>query len=137
MGCKNNFYNLIKHIRNLGDEDLIRHLQTMKNNSTYLSKFTVDKLVKISCELTEDKFLHNSVSPGEFAILIDESTDEVDRSQLATHVRYVDSITYDPKEEYVSIRKLCITKTSKDIVRELETMFHQKNIDEKEFVSLV
>ena len=36
MVCKKQFYDLIEHIRNLGDKDLIRHFQTMKNNATYL-----------------------------------------------------------------------------------------------------
>ena len=137
MGCKNNFFDLIKHIRNLGDEDLIIHSQIMKSNATYLSKFTVDELVKICCELIEEKFVFNLVSAGEFEILTDESTDEAGRAQLPTYVCYIDSITYNPKEEYVSIKKLGTGKTSKAIMAELETMFHEKNIDEKKIVSLV
>ena len=89
----------------------------MKRNANYLSKFTVDELVKSFCGFTEEKFLHNLGSAGEFAILKDERTDEVDRSQLATYVHYVDSITYDDKEEYLSVRKLCTAKTSKDKTR--------------------
>ena len=88
-----------------------------------LSKFAVNSLKR--------KFLFNLVSAGEFAILTDESTDEAGRSQLATHLCYIDSITYNPKEEYVSIRKLATAKMSKAVVTELETMFHEKNMDKK------
>ena len=36
MVCKKQFYDLIEHIRNLEDKDLIRHFQKMKNSATYL-----------------------------------------------------------------------------------------------------
>ena len=36
MGCENNFHDLMEHIKNLGDEDLIKHFQTMDENATYL-----------------------------------------------------------------------------------------------------
>ena len=52
---KNDFYNLMKHIRKLGDEDLVRHFQTMKNDTTYLSKCTFDELVKICSKFIEEK----------------------------------------------------------------------------------
>ena len=103
----------------------------MKSNVTYLSKFIVDELVKICNEFPEEKVLYNLESAGEFAILIDESTDEASRVQLATFVCYVDSITQNPKENDVSIWKLGTGKTSKAIMTELETMFHEKYIDEK------
>ena len=40
-------------------------------------------LDKICSELIEEKFLYNLVSADEFAILIDESSDEAGRVQLA------------------------------------------------------
>ena len=50
---KNNFYDLIEHIKNLGDVDLIKHFQTMDKNATYVSKFTVDEFVKICSDFIE------------------------------------------------------------------------------------
>ena len=44
-------------------------------------------------------------------------TDKAGRAQLATYVCCVDSIAYNPKEEYVSVRKLGTGKTSKTIMR--------------------
>ena len=81
----------------------------MHFNTTTIST----ELVKICNEFIEEKFLHNLVSAAEFAILADESTDKATIAQMVTYVRYVDSITYEPKEKYVSIRKLGTTKTSK------------------------
>ena len=72
---KNNFYDLIEHIKNLGDIDLLKHFQTMDKNASYLSKFTVDKFVKIFRNYIEEKFLADIVTAGKFAILTDESND--------------------------------------------------------------
>ena len=46
----------MEHIKNLCDEDLIKHFQTMDKNATYLSIFTVDKFVKISGDYIENIF---------------------------------------------------------------------------------
>ena len=55
MVCKEQFYDLIEHIRNLRDEDLIRHFQTMKNNATYRSKITVLELSNSAVNLLKKK----------------------------------------------------------------------------------
>ena len=34
--CENNFHDLMEPSKNLGDEELIKHFQTMDNNATYL-----------------------------------------------------------------------------------------------------
>ena len=93
----------MEHIKNLGDEDLIKHFQTMDKNATCLSKFTLDEFIKICSDYIEDIFLNNIVFAGEFAILMDESTDKAGRAQLAIFVCYVDSIIHEPKEEFFSI----------------------------------
>ena len=126
---KNNFYDLIEHIKNLGDVDLIKHFQTMDKNATYVSKFTVDEFVKICSDFIEEKFLTDILTAGEFAILTDESTDEAGRAQLSIFIRYVDAVAHEPKEEFVCIRKLSTSKTSEAIMNELESMFVEKKID--------
>ena len=120
--------NLMEHIKNLGDEDLIKHFQTMDKNTTYL-KFTVDEFVKICSDYIEDIFLNNIVFAGEFAILMDESTDEAGRAQLTIFVRYVNSIIHEPKEGFICIQKLSVAKTSEVVMTELESMFLEKSID--------
>ena len=129
MGCEKQFYDLMEHIENLGDEDLIEHFQTTDKNATYLSIFTVDEFVKISSDYIKNIFLNNIVFAGEFAILTDKSTDEAGRAQLAIFVRYVDSIIHEPKEEFVCIRKLSTAKTSEVVMAELKSMFLEKGID--------
>ena len=129
---KNNFYDLMEHIENLGDEDLIEHFQTTDKNATYLSNFTVYEFVKICSDYIKNIFLNNIVFAGEFAILSDESTDEAGRAQLARFVRYVDSIIHETKEEFVCIRKLSTAKTSEVVMAELKSMFFEKGIDKTE-----
>ena len=124
---KNNFHDLMEHIKNLCDEDLIKHFQTMDKNATYLSIFTVDKFVKISGDYIENIFLNNIVSAGQSAILTDESTDEAGRAQLAIFICYVDSIIHEPKEEFVCIQKLSTAKTSETVLAELESRWNQQN----------
>ena len=100
---KNNFHDLMEHIKNFGAEDLIKHFQTMDKNATYLSKCTVGEFAKVCSDYIEDIFLNNRVFAGEFAILTDESTNEAGRGQLAIFVRNVNSIIHEPKEEFVCI----------------------------------
>ena len=60
----------------------------------------------------------------------DEFVNEAGRSQLTILVlRYVDSITHEPKEEFVCITKLCTAKTSEAVITELESMFLEKSND--------
>ena len=134
---KNNFYDLIEHIKNLGDVDLIKHFQTMDKNATYVSKFTVDEFVKICSDFIEEKFLTDILTAGEFAILTDESTDEAGRAQLSIFICYVDAVAHEPKEEFVCIRKLSTSKTSEAIMNELESMFVEKKMIKPKSVSPV
>ena len=44
---KQNFEDLMIHISDIGDTDLQIHFQVMAKNTSYMSKFTVDEIVKI------------------------------------------------------------------------------------------
>ena len=55
----------------------------MDKNATFLWKLTVDEFVKICSEYIEDVFLNKIVFAGEYAILMDESTNKAGRAQLA------------------------------------------------------
>ena len=48
--------------------------------------------------------------------MLDESIDKVDRAQLTVYVCYIDSFTYNAKEEHVSIRKIGTAEMSKTII---------------------
>ena len=126
---KNKLQDVMNHIRDLGDADLIEHSQVMAKNATYMSHFTVDELTKVISDKIEAKLLRDLLSSSDFSILTDESTDEAGRAQLAVFVRYIDSYTNEPKEEFVCIRKLSISKTAEALMNELEQMFTDKNID--------
>ena len=44
---KNKFEEVMNHICNLGDADLIKHSPMMAKNPTYMSHFTMDELTKL------------------------------------------------------------------------------------------
>ena len=95
----------------------------MAKNVTYMSHFTVDEMVKVISNYIEAKLLRDLLTAGDFSLLTDESTDEAGRAQHSIFVCYVDSFTNEPKEEFVSVRKLGTSKTSKALMNELEEIF--------------
>ena len=101
----------------------------MAKNTTCVFNFTVDEVVKIISDYIEAKFLHGLLTAGDFSLLTDERTDEAGRAQLLILVHYVDSFTNEPKEEFVCIRELGTSKTSKALMTELEQNFIDKNIN--------
>ena len=101
----------------------------MAKNTSYVSHFAVDEMVKVISDYTEAKFLSDLLAAGDFSLLTDESTNETGRTQLSIFVCYVDLFTNEPKEEFVCIRKFGTSKTSKALMDELEQMFINKNID--------
>ena len=101
----------------------------MAKNATYMSHFTVDEMVKVISDYIEAKFLHDLLTAGDFSLLTDESTNKAGRGQLLIFVHYVDLFTNKPKEEFVCIRKLGTSKTSKALMKELEQMSIDKNIN--------
>ena len=66
-------------------------LCTGRKNATYLSKFTVAKFVKLIGEYMESKTLKKVRDAEQFIIMLDESTDEANRAELAVIAREVDS----------------------------------------------
>ena len=128
---KNKFEPLRNHIRDLGDEDLKKHTAIMAKNATYMSHFTADEMVKVICDYVEVKLLHDLLTAGDFLLLTDKSKDKPGRAQLSIFVRYVDVFTNKLKEEFVCIRKLSTSNTSKTLMNELEQMFIDKNINKK------
>ena len=108
----------------------LKHFQTMDKNATFLWKLTVDEFIKICSEYIKDVFLNKIVFAGEYAILMDESTNKAGRAQLAIFVCYADFIIHEPKEEFVFIRKLSTTKTSETVMTKLQSIFLEKGIGE-------
>jgi hypothetical protein len=91
------------HIQNYGDfvnfigkdlEDLVlsEYLKLAGNhkNATYLSKFTVKKFVQLIGDFIEKETIETIKRCEHFTILLDESTDDANRSELALIARIVD-----------------------------------------------
>ena len=126
---KQNFEDLMIHISDIGDTDLQIHFQVMAKNASYMSKFTVDEIVKLISDKIEANFLRDLLTANDFSILSDESSDEAGRAQLAVFVRFIDPSSNEATEQYVCIRKLGTSKTAETLMGELEQIFIDKKID--------
>ena len=126
---KNNFEDLIMFIKDMGDQDLVYHFNQAAKNATYISHFTIDEFLKIISDYLEHKLMIDLSLSSDFALLSDESCDEANRAQFSIFVRYIDTATNSPKEGFVCIRKLGTSKTSEALMKELEEMFVEKNIN--------
>ena len=128
---KNNFQDEIEFLKDLGDEDISRHLAKSAKNATYTSHYIVDQYIKIISEHFEKKTLEDVCTAIDFTILADESTDEADRSQLAIFVRYVDMTDNLPVEKYLGLVKLGASKTAEALQKEIETFLEKVGLDIK------
>ena len=95
---KNKFEEVMNHICDLGDTDLIKYSQVMAKNATYMSHFTTDELTKLKNDKMEVKLSRDLLSFYDFSILTDESSDEAGRARLAAFVCYIDPSTNEHKE---------------------------------------
>ena len=78
--------------RDLEESVLSEYLKMASShkNATYLSNFTVRKFVKLIGEYIEKKTIEKIKKCKNFTILLDESTDDANRSELALIARIVD-----------------------------------------------
>ena len=95
---KSKFEEVMNHICDLGDTDLIKYSQVMAKNATYMSHFTTDELTKLKNDKMEVKLSRDLLSSNDFSILTDESSDEAGRARLAAFVCYIDPSTNEHKE---------------------------------------
>ena len=89
----NNYEDFVRFLGNdLQDLVLSEYLKLTKDreNATYLSKFTVAEFLKLIGEYMEEEALKKLREAEHFTILLDESTDEANRSELALIARVID-----------------------------------------------
>ena len=84
---KNNFLDVMKHIKYFRDVDLRIFKQWIKTLLTSQNLQLIN-LLKICSDSIEDIFLYNTILAGEFAILTEETIVEAGSDQLAVFVRY-------------------------------------------------
>ena len=89
----NNYEDFVNFVGNeLQDLVLNEYLKLCndRKNATYLSEFTVMKFLTIIGEYMENEALQKVRDSEQFTIMLDESTDEANRSELAVIARVVD-----------------------------------------------
>ena len=88
----NNYEDFVNFVGNdLKDLVLNEYLKLCNDRKNYLSEFTVGKFLKLIGEYMENEALQKVRDAEQFTILLDESTDEAKRAELAVIVRLVDS----------------------------------------------
>ena len=105
----------------IGDDEIQKHLNENGKNVTYLSHFSVEKILTnlIEKELTLIIYLQTVV----FLSLSYECI------QLAVFARLINSTIHTAFEKFIRVRKLGESKTAAIIIADLEEMFAEKYIN--------
>ena len=91
FAVRENFEDVINYLTDLGGIDIQEHLHQSSSRATYVLK------------VSADEYLTCLITPTDFSISADKTTDVFDRAELATFVRYVDSDSNDVKEEFLGL----------------------------------
>ena len=119
---KENFEYVVKlTTQEIGDDEIQKHLNENGKNVTYLSHFSVEKILTnlIEKELTLIIYLQTVV----FLSLSYECI------QLAVFARLINSTIHTAFEKFICVRKLGESKTAAIIIADLEEMFAEKYIN--------
>ncbi|KAL7634801.1 UNVERIFIED_CONTAM: hypothetical protein RMT77_015178 [Armadillidium vulgare] len=112
------------------DAPLSVHLQ---NSSTFLgtSNRIQNDLVLSVANVVTDK-IKEEVSKTPFvAIMLDETSDIINESQLSTSLRYFDSETGEIKERFISFTDVSSDRSSSGLLKHVENIVSEFNLGEK------
>ena len=93
-----NFAELIDFLKNIGDEDIPKHLVECSSRSSYISETSCYEFLSCLGDYLETKMKNRLIAAEDFSLLTDDSTDISNRAELSIFVRYIDSDAYDKKE---------------------------------------
>ena len=96
---KNNFSDIVEFLKGIGDKEIVNFLNRAPKNSIYTSKFTIEDYNCYISDYLEDELIDNIKLTKDFSLLVDESANEADRSELSIFVCYVDLLKHCPAEE--------------------------------------
>ena len=117
---------MIDFLDDIGDPDIKYHLRNAAQNSKYTSTFAGEFLKLIGDHLAS--VLLRDLNTGmDFTILADESTDDGDRSQLATFVRIMGR-DHRSIERFLGITRIAISKTAAVIMDIISNFLISKEI---------
>ena len=95
-----NFMELV-YFRAKTDAILAKHLKNAPRNATYLSKTIQNELIQVVGNSIRNKIINDIKTAKFFSILADEVTDCSNKEQLSLAIRFVDSVDYTIREEFL------------------------------------
>lgn len=99
-----NFRAIVRMRSRCGDSNLIKHMENMTLNATYLSPTIQNELIAICGEIVQKKIVQGLNSAKFFSILVDETTDVSRQEQMSICVRYA-----EPKDNVFILREDFLT----------------------------
>ena len=70
-----NFADLIDFLKNIGDEDILKHLVECSLRSSYVSETSCDEFLSCVSDYLENKMTNRLIAAEDFRLLTDESAD--------------------------------------------------------------
>ena len=122
-----NFKDVINFLDYIGDPDIKYQLRNVPQNSTYMSTFAVEEFLKLIGDHLASILLHELNTSMDFTILVDENTDDGDRSKLAIFVRIIGS-DHRPIKHFLGISCIAISKTAAGIIDIISNSLISKEI---------
>ena len=98
-----NFTNIVDFIKDLVEEDIVKHLKDSSCCSTCTSKISAKKFVQCISDYLEEGFKDRLLIASEFSLITDETTDLSDHAELSIFVCYADSDTHKINEEFLGM----------------------------------
>ena len=100
---KYKYEEILNFLSDIGD------LQNAPCNATHISTSSAEQFLKVIGDYLNEKLVTDVLAAGEFSVLVDESTDKGDCSQMAIFLLFV-NITTNKAQERFGIVKLTKSK---------------------------
>lgn len=126
---RENFSDIIDFIKDIGDEDITKHLNDCSTRATYTSKTSAEEFVQCISDYLEDGFKDRLLAASEFSLLTDETTDISDRAELSIFIRYVNSDTHKVNEEFLGMVEVVGSKGAEALFNIICEVLENKGID--------
>lgn len=123
-----NFADLTDFLKNISDEDILKHLVGCSSKPGYVSETSCDEFLWCLSNYLETKMKNRLIPPDEFNLLTDEFTDILNRAELSIFIQYTDSDTSDIKEEFLRMMKIVVNKGTEALFKTMSETFIQKGI---------
>ena len=126
---RENFGDIVEHLQDLGDTDIVHHMQNCSSRSTYTSVASVDEFIKCISDRLEGEMLTKVLMAHGYSLLADETTDMADRAVLSIFLRYLNSDTRLVTEEYLGLVEVVGSKGAEALCELICEVLQKKGVE--------